>query len=66
VGAPKEYSKEISKNGASMTRPGLQNFYMVGQWASGMVGLNTMGLTGRNFILDLSKKDGRKLKTNTT
>ena len=34
-GAPKEYSKEVTKSGVSKTLPGLQNFYMVGQWDTG-------------------------------
>jgi phytoene dehydrogenase-like protein len=36
-GAPKEYAKEINKNGVSKILPGLHNFYMVGQWSVGIV-----------------------------
>ena len=63
--APKEYAKEISKNGVSKTLPGLENFYMVGQWSVGMVGLNTACLTGRNLIHTLCKKDKKKFSSTT-
>jgi len=33
--APVELAGEINKNGVSRTLPGLQNFFMVGQWAAG-------------------------------
>ncbi len=62
-GAPKEYAKIIAKNGVSKTLPGLQNFYMVGQWAGGTIGLNTVCLMGRNIVRDLCKKDGKKFIT---
>jgi phytoene dehydrogenase-like protein len=58
--APKEYEKEINKNGVSKTLPGLQNFYMSGQWARGQIGLTTVCLTSRNLIREICKKDGKK------
>ena len=64
-GAPKEYIKEVTKNGVSKTLPGLGNFYMVGQWAIGTIGLNTVCLSGRNLIRDLCKQDGKKFQTTT-
>jgi phytoene dehydrogenase-like protein len=64
-GAPKEYQKEVTKNGVSKTLPGLQNFYMVGQWAGGTIGLNTVCLMGRNLIRDLCKKDNKKFEVTT-
>ena len=62
-GAPKEFQKEVAKNGVSKILPDLQNFYMVGQWAVGTIGLNTVCLTGRNLIKDLCKQDGKKFQT---
>jgi phytoene dehydrogenase-like protein len=62
-GAPKKYDETVRKNGVSKTLPGLQNFYMVGQWAGGTIGLNTVCLMGRNLIRDLCKKDGGKFET---
>ena len=64
-GAPKEHQKEVTKNGVSKTLPGLQNFYMVGQWAGGTIGLTTVSLLGRNLIRDLCKKDDKKFVTTT-
>jgi len=64
-GAPKEYQKEVTKNGVSKTLPGLQNFYMVGQWAGGTIGLNTVCLMGRNLIRDLCKLDNKKFEATT-
>jgi hypothetical protein len=62
-GAPKEYLNEVTKNGLSKTLPGLQGFYMVGQWAGATIGLNTVCLMGRNLVLELCKKDKKKFTT---
>ncbi|HSQ49375.1 MAG TPA: NAD(P)/FAD-dependent oxidoreductase [Candidatus Deferrimicrobiaceae bacterium] len=64
-GAPKEYAKQASKNGISKTLPGFENFYMVGQWAGGTIGLNTVCLLGRNIVKELCRKDNKKFKTTT-
>jgi phytoene dehydrogenase-like protein len=58
--APKEFAKDISKDGVSRTLPGLQNFYMVGQWAGGTIGLSTVCLMGRNLVRQFCKSDGKK------
>jgi len=65
-GAPKEYDAIVRKNGVSKTLPGLKNFYMVGQWAGGAIGLNTVCLMGRNLVKGLCKKDNRKFKTSNS
>ncbi len=62
-GAPKEYQKIVSKYGVSKTLPGLKNFYMVGQWAGGTIGLYTVCLLGRNLVREFCKEDGVKFKT---
>ena len=64
-GAPKQFQKEVTKNGVSKSLPGLENFFMVGQWAIGTIGLNTVCLTGRNLIRDLCKRDGKKFHATT-
>jgi phytoene dehydrogenase-like protein len=64
-GAPKEYAKEINKNGLSKTLPELNNFYMVGQWSIAQVGLTTAVITGRNLIRDLCKKDRKRFVAST-
>lgn len=51
--------------GISKTLPGLYNFYMVGQWSTGMIGIPNAALTGRNLIKELCKKDKKKFKTGT-
>lgn len=62
-GAPKEYSNQARKKGISKTLPGLNGFYMVGQWAEGTIGLNTVCLSGRNLVRDFCEKDHKKFKT---
>ncbi len=64
-GAPKEYQKEVTKNGVSKTLPGLDKFFMVGQWAIGTIGLNTVCLSGRQLIRNLCKQEGKKFQTTT-
>jgi phytoene dehydrogenase-like protein len=58
--APQELTEEINKNGISKTLPGLQNFYMVGQWAGGTFGLSTVCLMGRNLVQQLCKIDHKR------
>jgi phytoene dehydrogenase-like protein len=62
---PKELAQKISKNGVSKTLPGLQNFYMVGQWAGGTFGISTVCLMGRNLVHELCKKDHKAFRTFT-
>ncbi|HHX66304.1 MAG TPA: NAD(P)/FAD-dependent oxidoreductase [Chloroflexi bacterium] len=45
------------------TLPGLQDFYMVGQWARGSIGLSTVAEGGRSLIRRLCKEDGREFVT---
>ena len=35
--------------------PGLDNFYMVGQWASASVGVSNAAMMGHNFVKELCK-----------
>ncbi|MCW3996043.1 MAG: NAD(P)/FAD-dependent oxidoreductase [Candidatus Bathyarchaeota archaeon] len=62
-GVPKRYAKQMAKNGVSKTLPGLSSFYMVGQWAAGNIGLNTVCLLGRNLVRELCESDKRKFKS---
>jgi phytoene dehydrogenase-like protein len=57
---PEKYQKEINKNGLFKTLPGLANFYGVGQWAGGILGLSTVSLMGRDIIKTFCKLDGKK------
>jgi hypothetical protein len=64
--APKDLDKEVAKNGVSKTLPGLQAFYMVGQWAGAMYSTNQVSSMGRDLIQQLCKKDKKEFVTYTT
>lgn len=53
---PKGMISTILK-GLTRTLPGLDNFYMAGQWGEGMGGLSTAALAGRRAIKALCKRD---------
>jgi hypothetical protein len=61
--SPKIGMAELIKNGVSRELPGLGNFHMVGQFASGMVGLMTAALAGRNLVRKLCKEDVKRFVT---
>ena len=46
----------------SQTLPGLENFYMVGQWA-GMPGVPFVAAMGRDVVRQICKRDGRQFVT---
>mgnify|MGYP005841060371 FL=1 len=52
----------LSGKGLSRTLPGLEGFYMAGQWAGGL-GLPTVAAMGRKTIEAICKKDGRRFVT---
>jgi phytoene dehydrogenase-like protein len=47
----------------SQTLPGLQRFYMCGQWVEPGGGLPTGVMSGRRLVQGLCKEDGKKLQT---
>jgi phytoene dehydrogenase-like protein len=49
--------------GLSKTLPGLENFYMVGQWALASIGLSTVAVAARKLIQELCKRDRRRFTT---
>jgi len=51
---------EIGMSNMSKTLPGLDSFYMVGQWVQPGGGLPTGAMTGRNVTQMLCKRDGKK------
>ncbi len=55
---PKIFGKRIRK-----TLPGLENFYMAGQWVEPGGGLPTVALSGRNIAQIICKKDGKEFRT---
>ncbi len=52
----------LSGKGLSRTLPGLDQFYMVGQWAGGL-GLPNVAAMGRKAVEDLCKRDGCRFVT---
>lgn len=54
---PKAMLAQIAK-----TLPGLENFYMAGQWVQAGGGLPSGLLTGREVVQMLCKKDGKKFR----
>jgi len=60
AGPPKEDAAKIMRKGLSKTLPGLDNFHMVGQWASASLGVSNVAMMGRNFVKDLCKKDRKR------
>jgi phytoene dehydrogenase-like protein len=59
---PAELAKEINQHGVSKTLPGLQNFYMVGQWAGGTFGISTVCVMGRKLVRELCMRDHKSFK----
>lgn len=52
--------KQVSSKGLSRTLPGLDAFYMAGQWAEATIGLQTAALSGRRAVRNLCKDEGIK------
>jgi phytoene dehydrogenase-like protein len=52
----------LMREGLSPTLPGLSNFYMVGQYAQGMIGLSTAAAGGRKLVRRLCKEDGKRFQ----
>lgn len=55
----------FSRAGLSMILPGLDNFYMVGQWAS-FPSLPNVASMGRNLVKRICREDGRYFTTNVS
>jgi phytoene dehydrogenase-like protein len=49
--------------GLCKTLPGLENFYMVGQWARASVGISTVAGAARKLIEELCKRGGERFVT---
>lgn len=62
---PKESLTKVLRKGLSRSLPGLDNFYMVGQWSMATVGLNTAALSGRKTIQMICKQDRMRFTTST-
>jgi len=53
----------VMGKGMSKTLPGLDNFYMVGQWVEPGGGVPTAALSGRNVIQVICQQDNRPFVT---
>jgi len=60
---PSKGELEITSAGFIRDLPGLENFYMAGQWADGMVGLASAAVSGRKLIQFLCERDGKQFVT---
>jgi phytoene dehydrogenase-like protein len=49
--------------GFTHTLPGLENFYMAGQWAEAMIGVSTAAISARNLVERLCRRDGKRFET---
>ena len=56
-------TSKVMKEGLSRTLPGLDGFFMVGQWAGATVGLSTVALMGRDTVEKLCRMDRKKFVT---
>lgn len=61
--APKDIAKEVTKNGVSKMLPGLEAFYMVGQWAGAVYSTNQVSQMGRDLVRQLCKSGNKKFVT---
>jgi phytoene dehydrogenase-like protein len=57
------YTSKMGFRRISKTLPGLENFYMAGQWVEPGGGLPTAVMSGRNVTQIICKKDGIPFKT---
>lgn len=57
---PSKSGLEMAPVGFSRELPGLENFYMAGQWADGIIDLASAAVSGRKLIQFLCQRDGKK------
>jgi phytoene dehydrogenase-like protein len=51
---------EIMFKGFCKTLPGLEDFFMVGQWAMASIGISTVAIAARKLIAEICKRDGKR------
>ena len=56
VWTPRSKQGRIMSKGLSKNLPGLDDFYMVGQWAPGLIGIATAAVQGKKLIQRLGKR----------
>jgi phytoene dehydrogenase-like protein len=63
---PSKGELEITSGEFIRELPGLENFYMAGQWADGISSLVTAAVSGRKLIQFLCERDGKQFVTTVT
>jgi len=63
--SPPDFSMMKMMQGVSKTIPGLDGFYMVGQWALGSVGIPNVVMDGRNAIKKICKRERKRFRSTT-
>jgi phytoene dehydrogenase-like protein len=58
-------STGMPRKGKPKTLPGLEHFYMTGQWVEATGGLPNAAKSGRDLVQILCKRDGTRFKTST-
>ncbi|MFW5714677.1 MAG: hypothetical protein ACOCYU_08400, partial [Brevefilum sp.] len=61
--SPPDFSLMKMMKGVSKSLPGLDHFYMVGQWALGSLGIPNVAMDGRNVIKKICKRERVRFKT---
>jgi phytoene dehydrogenase-like protein len=64
AGPPQENASEAQRKGLSITLPGLDGFYHVGQWSNATLGVSSVAISGRNLVKNLCKQDGKRFISN--
>ena len=49
--------------GFTRTLPGLEDFYMAGQWGEAMIGISTAAISARGLVERLCRRDGKRFET---
>ena len=57
---PPGQALSAAMKGFTRTLPGLEDFYMAGQWAEAMIGISTAAISGRNLVKRLCRRDGKR------
>ena len=60
---PGNFMGIMLKGAFATSLPGLADFFMVGQWACAMIGLNTVASAGRRLVRSLCRRYGRPFVT---
>lgn len=60
---PGNFMGIMLKGAFTTSLPGLADFFMVGQWACAMIGLNTVASAGRRLVRSLCRRYGRPFVT---